>query len=309
MKRFQSFTGGHKYRNDDIQVVQDGAIEAFEGVCKGLGLGNTTYILQGATWLYLGGATYTVSAGYIYHNGVIYPVDAHTPTYNGNTLYWQVVTEILPPSPVTYADLSTKNCHIRERMELVDSAVPPAVTYALENSTRPLVKFLGNTPVGGIIMYSGSVADFSGGLGKKGTAVDGWALCDGSNGTPDLKGRFVVGYDSTDSDYNAIGNSAGAKTKDLRHRHIAFQRDAATFEDTFLDSSDVTDNTTKTSLTYSYSNYSTGANDFYPIGAGGLQAPLAEEFYTDTAGSQTQDIRPPYYTLAYIMKMPNYFSV
>ncbi len=45
----------------------------------------------------------------------------------------------------------------------------------------------GTTPIGGIIMWSGAVADIP----------DGWALCNGStvNGhaTPDLRGRFVAG--------------------------------------------------------------------------------------------------------------------
>jgi hypothetical protein len=42
-------------------------------------------------------------------------------------------------------------------------------------------------PVGGIIMWSGSVASIP----------SGWALCNGSNGTPDLRNRFVVGAGST----------------------------------------------------------------------------------------------------------------
>lgn len=42
-------------------------------------------------------------------------------------------------------------------------------------------------PVGGIIMWSGSVASIP----------SGWVLCNGSNGTPDLRNRFVVGAGST----------------------------------------------------------------------------------------------------------------
>ena len=44
-------------------------------------------------------------------------------------------------------------------------------------------------PVGGIIMYSGSI-------GTDGTLeVSGikWALCDGNNGTPDLRSKFIIG--------------------------------------------------------------------------------------------------------------------
>lgn len=41
----------------------------------------------------------------------------------------------------------------------------------------------GLIPSGGIIMWSGSIASIP----------TGWALCDGTNGRPDLRDRFVVG--------------------------------------------------------------------------------------------------------------------
>jgi microcystin-dependent protein len=51
-----------------------------------------------------------------------------------------------------------------------------------------MLKGYGTTPIGGIIMWSGSIDEIP----------DGWALCDGEkhNGkhTPDLRGRFIVGY-------------------------------------------------------------------------------------------------------------------
>lgn len=41
----------------------------------------------------------------------------------------------------------------------------------------------GTIPVGGIIMWSGTIANIP----------TGWALCNGSNGTPDLRNRFIAG--------------------------------------------------------------------------------------------------------------------
>ncbi len=41
----------------------------------------------------------------------------------------------------------------------------------------------GAVPLGGIIMWNGSVASIP----------SGWALCNGANGTPDLRDRFIVG--------------------------------------------------------------------------------------------------------------------
>ena len=63
-------------------------------------------------------------------------------------------------------------------------------------------------PVGGIIMWSGSVASIP----------SGWVLCNGSNGTPDLRNRFVVGAGSTYA-VDATGGSADAIV--VSHNHTA----------------------------------------------------------------------------------------
>jgi len=65
-------------------------------------------------------------------------------------------------------------------------------------------------PRGTIIMWSGSVAQIP----------SGWALCDGKNGTPDLRGRFIVGYDAADSDYAAIGSTGGEKKHTLTKEEL-----------------------------------------------------------------------------------------
>ena len=44
-------------------------------------------------------------------------------------------------------------------------------------------------PIGGIIMWSGTVAQAE--------ALTNWAICDGQNGTPDLRDRFVLGVGSS----------------------------------------------------------------------------------------------------------------
>ena len=49
-------------------------------------------------------------------------------------------------------------------------------------------------PIGGIIMWSGTVAEAE--------ALTNWRICDGQNGTPDLRDKFVLG----------VGSSAAAST-------------------------------------------------------------------------------------------------
>lgn len=68
-------------------------------------------------------------------------------------------------------------------------------------------------PVGGIIMWSGTIA----------TIPSGWALCNGSNGTPDLRNKFIVGAHS-DLSGAAKSNVENASTfrqtgGDINHDH------------------------------------------------------------------------------------------
>jgi hypothetical protein len=63
-------------------------------------------------------------------------------------------------------------------------------------------------PSGGIIIWSGSAVSIPG----------GWVLCDGLNGTPDLRDRFVVGAGSTYA-VGATGGSANAVL--VSHTHTA----------------------------------------------------------------------------------------
>jgi hypothetical protein len=51
------------------------------------------------------------------------------------------------------------------------------------SSTGSSVQWISAFPTGGIILWSGSIASIP----------SGWALCNGSNGTPDLTDRFVIG--------------------------------------------------------------------------------------------------------------------
>jgi len=51
---------------------------------------------------------------------------------------------------------------------------------------------------GAIVLWSGAVVDIP----------DGWVFCDGNNGTPDLRDKFIVGAGST----YAVGATGGTTT-------------------------------------------------------------------------------------------------
>jgi hypothetical protein len=58
------------------------------------------------------------------------------------------------------------------------------------------------------------------GLGE----YDGWYLCDGRNGTPDLRAKFIVGWDnlsySNSSKYSSVGNKGGNSFVRLTEREL-----------------------------------------------------------------------------------------
>lgn len=138
-----------------------------------------------------------------------------------------------------------------------------------------------NVPVGGIILWSGAVSNIP----------TGWALCDGTNGTPDLRGRFVVGAGGT---YDVDGTGGSEAITDVpRHRHnINLATENA------LDHVQLTDNDVPT----------TAGDDVLEVMAdqsqttGTLSHHHLVQGFSEFAGEAEVSILPPYYALCYIMK-------
>ena len=78
----------------------------------------------------------------------------------------------------------------------------------------------GGVPVGAVMIWKGSYE----------TIPDGFQLADGTNGTPDLRGKFVVGISAseTDSNLKETGGDTqhtqamGAVTKATKHKHSVY---------------------------------------------------------------------------------------
>ena len=98
---------------------------------------------------------------------------------------------------------ATSAAGARTALGLQSGATTTVGTMATQNANA--VAITGGTitgvggfiPIGGIIMWSGSVANIPG----------GYALCNGTNGTPDLRDRFVIGAGLS----YAVGALGGSK--------------------------------------------------------------------------------------------------
>ena len=117
-------------------------------------------------------------------------------------------------------------------------------------------------PSGVIVIWSGSI----------GSIPEGWALCDGTSGTPDLRDRFIV---AAGSSYN-VGDTGGEAFHTLTINEMPSHTHTMTF-------------------------YNHGGGPGTPDGA------QHTDPYTltsnPTGGDQPHENRPPYYALAYIMKL------
>ena len=142
----------------------------------------------------------------------------------------------------------------------------------------------------------------------------GWYLCNGSNGTPDLRGRFVVGYDNNDSlfDVDDTGGSKNAvlvtHTHNLQNHVHGFSattdsQGAHVHSYTFHNSSTTLDNdegnaTIYPNLTTSNTG-SAGAHTHTVSGNTGTPSTNTTDTLGESAGNKNL---PPYYALCYIMK-------
>jgi microcystin-dependent protein len=147
-------------------------------------------------------------------------------------------------------------------------------------------------PSGGIIMWSGSIASIPA----------GWFLCDGSNGTPNLRDRFVVGAGST----YAVGVTGGAAVVSLAEAMLPSHAHYVNL------------NTTTTGAhSHTIDLYGAASDVSGQQPAGEQPDVFLYTQTTGTAGSHFHNVqgntlttgsgsahenRPPYWALAYIMK-------
>ena len=126
--------------------------------------------------------------------------------------------------------------------------------------------------------------------GSIGSVPTGWYLCDGSNGTPDLRDRFIIGAGSTYS----VGSTGGSTTRTLTTSEMPSHTHAAT----------VTDPGHNHSITATTFGGASGGAILVPFGSTTTGTSTTGITVSNAAtGSGTAfNILNPYYALAYVMK-------
>lgn len=145
-----------------------------------------------------------------------------------------------------------------------------------------------NVPTGVILVWTGSIT----------TIPDGWALCDGNNGTPDLRNRFARGVSDAATD---PGSSGGQNSVSLTESQIPTHGHS-------LSSTNSVGNHSHTIPSASYlegedgGNDDTTGNDYETnISDAGSHSHSLND---STVGSGSGiDNQPPHFEVAYIQKL------
>jgi hypothetical protein len=186
------------------------------------------------------------------------------------------------------------------------------VTSAIQTQLNTQAQ--GSVPIGGIIMWSGA------------TAPTNWHICDGTNSTPDLRGKFVIGVNTT---YTLAETGGYTDGQILTHTHVATSIPTSTLAVASSTHTHQTGNmvgdhshqyatitgtgTLAGGTTYGVANTATGTSSgghYHDIAAGGdhVHALTGSVSVATTnaapAGAVAVTGRnlPPYYALAYIQR-------
>jgi microcystin-dependent protein len=224
------------------------------------------------------------------------------------------------PGSITPASLSTGGPSWSTAGVLTVGAGPSAsLDAATKGYVDTQIAAVAAVPSGVILMWSGSVASIP----------TGWRLCDGTNGTPDLRDRFIVGAGSSYAP-GATGGSASvsigtANLPSHSHTFSATSSSAGAHAHSGSTSADGAHTHTEnagsgemgsTTAVQSNASYGTasGTVTATQTGSGGTHS---HSISTSTASSHTHSVsgttssvgsgtalenRPPYYALAYIQK-------
>nr|WP_288697394.1 hypothetical protein [uncultured Allisonella sp.] len=169
--------------------------------------------------------------------------------------------------------------------------------------------------IGGGGLLSGVIMAFSGTFDTNGYPIDKntgnadttWHLCDGTNDTPDLRGRFILGASASHS----VGTTGGEEETGLEIEHLpphSFSGTTSTNGNHNHSMSLAQRHGGDGENTHGVAYFSNGDTSKYSGGnATGYTNTTGNHnhtFTTNTLGSGVKhNNMPPYYTLAFIMKL------
>ena len=145
------------------------------------------------------------------------------------------------------------------------------INERMEALEQMLSNLSSDIPLGTIVLWSGK------------NIPEDWALCNGKNGTPDLRDRFVVGAGNS----YKIGNTGGQKEVVLTEKQLPKHKHLMWFNGN-----------------YEQNPWGSAKNPYSYYSDRGVLTTAKTLNYNQPVGeNKPHENRPPYYALAYIMKI------
>lgn len=222
------------------------------------------------------------------------------------------ISDLNVANPVSTDSVAQADDHIR----LIKSAIKATFPNITGPVTATQAALNAPIPTGIIVLWSGV------------SAPSGWALCDGTNGTPDLRNRFVVGAGTT----YPLGTTGGSTTSTAAGGHTHTTVAAGSHNhtgltgDTVLTTDQIPAHSHNLALKYTTVGGAGSSRQYWTRSAvdtlfdgtvtngasstGGGQAHNhsigtdgSHSHTVNSVGDHTHTVTPPYYALAYIMKL------
>lgn len=225
------------------------------------------------------------------------------------------INQLDSANPLGSDPIAAGDDHIRLIKAAIKATFPNITGAVTATHTALNTASTNYVPTGGIIMWSGAT-----------TAVpSGWALCNGANGTPDLRDRFVVGAGNS----YAVGDNGGSASTTLvaanlpAHTHTfsatATSGAAGSHTHTINDPGHTHRLQRSTNGSWGSQDYPSANQANYNMGSFGTDLSytgislngVGDHTHTISVSGTTSSVgsgssfenRPPYYALAFIMKL------
>lgn len=202
---------------------------------------------------------------------------------------------IATPTPHVYTTIGNVGIGTATPSQKLDVNGNVNINGDVNVTTAGTIRGYGTIPVGGIIMWNGIST----------SVPNGWAICDGTNGTPDLRDRFVVGAGNTYALAAIGGDTSNAHTHPIPHthpidhNHVTFNSEKGGNHKHGMNTSNswaINRSAGSTGM----SNENTHLHGVNPpliiATSGAVSTPI-------TGAESNHENRPPYYAVYYIMRI------
>lgn len=223
------------------------------------------------------------------------------------------ISDLNSSFPLSTDTVSQSDDHLR----LIKAAIK--ATFPNVNSPVTATPSSLNSPIpaGLIAMWSGLIS----------AVPTGWGLCDGTSGTPNLRDRFIVGAGTT----YAVGDTGGSLVSGSGGAHTHTEATAGSHSHTSLTGATALTEAQLPAHSHTWSGTATAEDNNYTAGTKYLKegSTVANSSFTETTsivgsgeahthsisteaahshtinsvGDHTHSTVPPYFALAYIMKL------